>query len=272
MEAVLTIAQATGAVRAIGAAAILMATALALALVATWVDLALLQAHRLAARAHLSVAVGGAAGGAKHMPMRDTLMRWPLVVIVAGLLGSFAAQAQVLRCTDAATGKVTYTDGKCAPGTSVKEVERRKTDEELAEERARTDLALRRRAEQRAQDLEQQRLDAQQQALQAEARRRATPTIIYPPAEPQAQRDPASMVAIDGYGYGYGYGYRPHIRPPHPPAPPGPAPSIVQCDVFKCTDTDGHSHPRPGIGEGPPPGKNPPGRVICRSRGGTAPC
>ena len=53
-----------------------------------------------------------------------------------------AAQAQVVRCTDPATGKVTYTDGKCAGGTTAREVEARKTPEEIQREREQAAEAL----------------------------------------------------------------------------------------------------------------------------------
>ncbi|MGE8320613.1 MAG: DUF4124 domain-containing protein [Comamonas sp.] len=190
-------------------------------------------------------------------------------MLAATALLAVPAQAQVLRCTDPASGRVTYTDGECAPGTAVKEVERRKSDDELAQEQARADQALRRQAERRAQDQEQQRLDLQEKALQAEANRRAAASNgSYRPPEPQGYRDGSGLVVIDGYDYGY----RPHIHPPRPPVSQGPAPAIRQCDVFKCVDANGNTHPRAGIGEGPPPGRNPPGKVTCRSRGGTAPC
>ena len=39
-------------------------------------------------------------------------------VLAAGLALHGAAQAQVLRCTDPATGKVTYTDGRCGSGAT----------------------------------------------------------------------------------------------------------------------------------------------------------
>ena len=47
------------------------------------------------------------------------------------VLVCFTAQAQVLRCTDARTGQVTYTDGACTGAASVREVEPRKTPQEI---------------------------------------------------------------------------------------------------------------------------------------------
>ena len=56
------------------------------------------------------------------------------------------------------------------------------------------------------------------------------------------------MVVNDDYWGRYPYGHpRPPVRPE--PQPPRPAPNIVSCDVFKCVDSKGYSHPRGQIGE-----------------------
>ena len=83
---------------------------------------------------------------------------------MAGLAASLPAFAQVLRCTDPRTGQVTYTDGSCAGGTAVREVEPRKTPEELEQEREQAAQALERR---------QQRLQAEAAAAEQDARRAA---------------------------------------------------------------------------------------------------
>src|SRR3989344_3987461 len=54
--------------------------------------------------------------------------------VCAAWLGT-VAHAQVVRCTDTRTGKVTYTDGACTGGAAAREVEARKTPEELQLER-----------------------------------------------------------------------------------------------------------------------------------------
>ena len=74
------------------------------------------------------------------------------------------AAAQVLRCTDTQTGKVTYTDGTCAGGTAAREVEARKSPEELQQERELAAEALERK---------QQRLEAEALAAETQARRNA---------------------------------------------------------------------------------------------------
>ncbi len=77
---------------------------------------------------------------------------------------SMGAEAQVVRCTDTRTGKVTYTDGACTGGAAAREVEARKTPEELQLERELAAEALERK---------QQRLQAEATAAETEARRNA---------------------------------------------------------------------------------------------------
>ena len=228
---------------------------------------------------------------------RRTASAWAVTLGAALWLGlGSVAQAQVTRCTDPVSGKVTYTDGECARGAAGTEIERRKTDEELAQDRARTEQALRAKAERREQDLEQRKLDADERAAQA-ARQPKRPARVdyansaacqqsrerYNAAADAAgdrtmgtrvQMDAAKrqmeldcmgpdaygrleasrpntappVVVNDDYWGRYPYGHpRPPVRPE--PQPPRPAPNIVSCDVFKCVDSKGYSHPRGQIGE-----------------------
>ena len=85
------------------------------------------------------------------------------VGLCAALMVS-GAQAQVVRCTDAGTGKVTYTDGVCPGGTAVREVEPRKSVTELQQERELAAEALERK---------QQRLQAEATAAETDALRNA---------------------------------------------------------------------------------------------------
>lgn len=227
------------------------------------------------------------------------------------------AQAQVTRCVDAGTGKVSYTDGACASGAKATEIERRKTDEELAQDRARELEALQAKTERREQELAQRRLQADERAEQREQRAASRgaagnpaqsaacqqsrdrysaaseaaadkamgSSVLLDAAKRQMELDclgpeaysrleasrpaPSAVVPVDPYGDRYPY-YRP--PPPRPPVQPTPAPSISRCDVFKCVDSQGYSHPRGQIGETvrpPAPGANP---RSCRSQGGNAPC
>lgn len=247
---------------------------------------------------------------------------WALALIAGTslwLAGIHGAQAQVTRCTDPVSGKVTYTDGECARGANAAEIERRKTDEELAQDRIREREALRAKAERREQDLEQRKLEADERTAQNAATRsqgRQRPDYANSAACQQsrerynaasaaaadrsmgshAQLDaakrqmeldcmgpdaygrleasrpaPSTTVVTDDYWDRYPHG-RPH--PPRPqPQPVQPAPSITRCDVFKCVDSQGYSHPRGQIGETAPrpvqPNNNP---RNCRSQGGSAAC
>lgn len=98
------------------------------------------------------------------------MLRWLALAGCAVLcLGAQTASAQVVRCTDPVSGRVTYTDGECARGSAGTEIERRRTSEEIAADQARADAALRAKAERREQALEKRRLEAQERALDAAA-------------------------------------------------------------------------------------------------------
>lgn len=84
------------------------------------------------------------------------------LLLITGL--HLPVQAQVIRCTDARTGQVTYTDGNCNGGASAREVEARKTPEELQTERQLAAEALERK---------HQRLQAEALLAETEARRNA---------------------------------------------------------------------------------------------------
>ncbi len=92
-----------------------------------------------------------------------------------------AAQAQVVRCTDPATGKVTYTDGKCAGGATAREVEARKTPEEIQREREQAAEAL---------ALKQKRVEAENKAAETEALRNAQRDRAAPAKTPDYARSP----------------------------------------------------------------------------------
>ncbi|MFD2299145.1 DUF4124 domain-containing protein [Paracidovorax citrulli] len=95
-------------------------------------------------------------------------------------LAGAPVQAQVLRCTDPATGQVTYTDGSCGRGAAAREVEPRKTPEEIDREREQARAAL----ETKRQRQEAEALAEQQQALREarESRARAGREVSTDPA------------------------------------------------------------------------------------------
>jgi hypothetical protein len=92
----------------------------------------------------------------------SVLIRPAALVVLA--CAALAAQGQVVRCTDARTGKVTYTDGACSGGEAAREVEPRRSAQEILLDRQLSAEALERK---------QQRQQAESEAAQAEARRAA---------------------------------------------------------------------------------------------------
>lgn len=83
-----------------------------------------------------------------HLHWIHRASRMTLFALLLGL--SWAGSAQVIRCTDPATGRVTYTDGECMQGQSRKEVAPRQTPEDLQRqyEQAQQALELRRERQQ----------------------------------------------------------------------------------------------------------------------------
>ena len=208
-------------------------------------------------------------------------LRLPLIALCAAAALSAPAQAQVVRCTDARTGKVVYTDGGCASGTAAREVEPRKAEEEIRQERIQAAEALERK---------QQRLDAEATAARQQADRdalrpRAAPPpphyantqecvrsrrlmqeaadaqarepLVYNPRLEAAQRQ-MDLDCLGPEGYAEVEKARAGrqmqapsvvvVPPRYPvytrPAPPPPPRRITHCNVFRCYDSQGNSYPR----------------------------
>lgn len=233
-----------------------------------------------------------------------TPLRW-WIFCAAALLG-VAAQGQVLRCTDARTGQVTYTDGVCASGTTGREVEGRKSAEEILRERQLAAQALERK-QQRLQTEEQAAQRDAEHAAQRQAETAARAAAAYPtpqdyarspqcahsrrsldlvassifrtPLERAARLDAAQrqmdMDCLGPEGYAEvekARAARPQIMVMPPPARPAwpaqPAapPRLTHCTDFTCFDSQGRGYPRAG------PGRLPGPEGTCRSAGGRAPC
>lgn len=103
--------------------------------------------------------------------MRSTLL-WSLLACTCAY--GLQVQAQVVRCTDPHTGKVSYTDGRCEGGTQAQEIEGRKTAEEIQAERALAAEALARKQQRLEIEAAEQRLEAARER-DARARRPAAP-------------------------------------------------------------------------------------------------
>ena len=75
------------------------------------------------------------------MPKLNSLQPVMRTLSLALLLGWAAlastAQAQVLRCIDAKTGEVTYTNGRCVSGESTTLIQPPQSPEEIEADRAR---------------------------------------------------------------------------------------------------------------------------------------
>ena len=194
------------------------------------------------------------------------------LALVAATCWPQPATAQVMRCTDAATGKVTYTDGACHRGDAVREVEGRKTAEDIAQERQQAAEALERKQERQQQEARQRR-DAEQAERAA---RNAQPLARSDPAQSaQCQRarqnlqqvlasmgqgmydeqtrldaaqrqadlaclSPADYARTEG-SHGYNPTYRPAYAPPYygppmavRPVPPRPMPPPPKREIANC--------------------------------------
>ena len=95
-----------------------------------------------------------------------------LLCVAGAALGALAlpvqAQAQVLRCTDARTGAVSYTDGACNAGSKVQEVEPRRSEADIERDRAQAEEALARKKQRLQSEAAADRLDAERSALRSQ--------------------------------------------------------------------------------------------------------
>ena len=157
---------------------------------------------------------------------------------------SLPAQAQVQRCTDARTGKVTYTDGSCSADQRSQEVVPALSPQEKAAQERQYEEAQARWQVEQARTQAQRRLEAEKAAAQAAAAAARQPPvhIIQPPAKPAAP----VVVPYPVYPGSVG-AYPPHHRPRPPHGkPPPPEPEVRwQCNVFRCYDGKGNVRPRP---------------------------
>lgn len=211
-----------------------------------------------------------------RMPAR---LRHALGLVLTALwLCAAPAQGQVLRCTDARTGAVTYTDGACDSGRQAELVLPARSPEALAREREEAAKAIARK---------EQRL-REEAAAAALAPAPAAPPAPLPPGEsarcadsrqqlqdllnrPGRASSPAyaeqlqaarQQIEIDCLGpkaYGELEQSRaqsavpsapvivvPALRPQRPPPPQvqPPRPQITHCNVFRCYDRNGNTYPR----------------------------
>ncbi|WP_315122518.1 DUF4124 domain-containing protein [Comamonas antarctica] len=207
---------------------------------------------------------------------RALLARALAVALAALCLGGGPAQGQVLRCTDARTGAVSYTDGSCASPGKAEQVLPALSPEALAREReqaaqaiARKEQRLRLEAEAAALSpptpapaqaqtaAETPRCGASRQQLQGLLARPGSDAAVYSQqlaaAQQQVERD---CLGPQAYGELEQARARtaapiapvivvPPLRPPRPLPPPvqPPRPQMQHCNVFRCYDRQGNTYP-----------------------------
>ncbi len=189
-----------------------------------------------------------------------------------------------MRCTDAATGRVTYTDGACIAGESARQVQAQRSAHELAQEREQAAQAQA-RVQQERQQREERELQEQQRRAQAALRAPAPPSAPGPAASAacaRARQQLQQALASPNPGL-YDEQLRLHnaqgqvelacltadeqarawaarspataapqvplvvVAPPRRPLPPPPAAprrDYTSCNVFRCYDRQGNAHPR----------------------------
>lgn len=202
-----------------------------------------------------------------HAPLQRRSLAVALGLLC--MLGA-PAHAQVLRCTDARTGAISYTDGACDTGLQAREVLPLRSAEDIARERALAAQALARK-EQRLRDAaasaalrpapavevpagpaESPRCAQSRQQLQGllahTSNASASDAQRFAAAQRQLELDclgaqayseleqsrsataPAPIIIVP-----------PRVARPRPPPPRAP---MAHCNVFRCVDRDGHVHPR----------------------------
>ena len=210
------------------------------------------------------------------MPARFLSLLPPVAVALAAWLAP-PASAQVIRCTDAATGKVTYTDGDCRGGEAAREVQPRKSPQDIEQEREQAAEALERKYERQQHEdrlrrqaerpapaqraapsdpahsaqCQRERKNLQdvlatlgrgmydEQARLDAAQRQADLACLRPADFARAERERASRPAYSPPYYG-----PPVVVVPPRPGPPPPRREITHCNVFRCYDRQGNTYPR----------------------------
>lgn len=218
-----------------------------------------------------------------HLPQLTRTARTGVRAVLPALLAfPLLVSAQVMRCTDPATGKVTYTNAECERGTASKQVEARKSAEQIQQEREQAAQAL---AARRERDQAESHSPAQPRggadnprtataagsdpaySVQCQQARRALQEVnaslgrgMYDEQSrlDQAQRQ-ADLACLSPAAYSeaersrspqrtaayptYPYYTPPVVVAPRPPRPQ-PAPAITNCNVFRCYDGKGNTYPR----------------------------
>lgn len=213
------------------------------------------------------------------MPSHPVVLALRQGLLIALFVLPWAASAQVIRCTDPASGKVTYTDGACDQGQNRKEVAPKQTPEDIERQYEQAREALRMQSEQRQAQATQpspppspvpepRAIDPAQsaQCMQAQAALQGTlaldPTLYDTNARIHAAQQNVDLACLTPAEYARlrqrmndrapsyeGPGYATPVfvvpsRPTHRPHKAEPKPEMVQCNVFRCYDKNGKAYPR----------------------------
>jgi hypothetical protein len=201
---------------------------------------------------------------------------WGLA-LAALCLCAAGAHGQVLRCTDARTGAITYTDGSCDNGRQAELVLPARSPEAIAREREEAAQAIGRKEQRLREEAATAALNpapaappapvaATESARCAQSRRQLQQLLSRPDSSSRsygeqlaAARQQMELDCLGAQAYGELEQARlqsapssapvivvPPLRPPRPLPPPvqPPRPQITHCNVFRCYDRNGNIYPR----------------------------
>ena len=188
-------------------------------------------------------------------------MRRFILIFLASTV-TFAAQGQVIKCTNPKTGAVTFSDVPCETGQGGVVVQQRRSDQEIRADNQRAAEANERKHQQRAAEQDQQYRSAQQERpvqqnqpdkSQSHACQRArrdhdvVSSSITGSEEQRRNRINASTVSVNA-----ACGTRtemlqapPVVQPAKQPPSRGPV-EITRCEPGFCHDTQGRVYHRNG--------------------------
>jgi hypothetical protein len=199
------------------------------------------------------------------------------MALAALCLCAASAHGQVLRCTDARTGAITYTDGSCDNGRQAELVLPARSPEAIAREREEAAQAIARKEQRLREEAATAALNpapapppapaaATESARCAQSRQQLQKLLNRPgSASPSygeqlaAARQQMELDCLGAQAYGELEQARsqsaqssppvivvPALRPPRPlpPQVQPPRPQITHCNVFRCYDRNGNIYPR----------------------------
>ena len=130
----------------------------------------------------------------------DAVRPWALAALLSLLFwNASSVQAQVVRCTDARTGQVTYTNGACIQGEAAVQVQKAQSAEDIARERAQAQAAQVANQEQWARDNQARDARLEREHKEDEAWQRAQSRNNASNARPASAENTACQQARTRY-------------------------------------------------------------------------